>query len=129
MSELALELLNQLSEKIKSEETQKLEKKSTEDIIKSLPELNYTKAQQKQIKKHEDDVAKLISKAKIIKGTHRMIEAYEQIIAIPLVARYVVIGSSIKPHHGYSHFVNKLKKLMLFDKVKDNNRLQRSIKF
>ncbi len=133
MSELALELLNQLSNKLKSESIpiseQKTKEQIREEIIKSLPEPSYTKAQKKQIKKHEDEVAELILRAKKIGGTEKMIKNYQKIISMPLVARYVIIGSSVKPHHGYTDFVGKLKKLMLFDKVKDNDRLQRNIKF
>jgi hypothetical protein len=58
-----------------------------------------------------------------------MIEDYNKIINMPLPARYIIVGSSMNPHEGYSHFIGKLKKLMLFDKVIDNDILRRSIKF
>jgi hypothetical protein len=129
MSELALELLNQLSKKVKSENSrtseiaktsdnkQTSDKKAEREHLKSLPDPHYTKIQIKKIEKYEAEVAELVCKIKNLGKYEVMIDTYDSIMEMPRFVRYMISGSSIKRHPGYSHFIYTMKKLLLNDKL------------
>jgi hypothetical protein len=130
MSALALELLSQLPVKIDEKIKQKLEEKDKleEEIFKMLPEPNYTKNQMKQIRKQEVEVAKLILEIQDLPAIDGIMKTYRDVTSKPLILRYVVVGSSVEVHKGYQGFINCLKKLVLFNKVKHSERLRNCIK-
>ena len=124
MSELALELLTQLSQKLNTKTEEEGDK-----ISKCISEIKYTKAQNKQIRKQEMQVAKIMSEVAKFRNVQAIMETYHDILSKPLSFRYVTIGSSVKPHHGYVEFINAMIKLILFHKVKGSDRLRKCVKF
>lgn len=124
MSELALELLTQLSQKLNTET-----KGDDDKILRDISQIKYTKAQNSQIKKQEMEVAKIMSEIAKFTGVETIMETYHDILSKPLSFRYVIIGSSVIPHHGYVDFINAMKKLILFHKVKGSDRLRKCVKF
>src|SRR5438445_11498146 len=131
MSALALELLNQLPNDVELEIKQKSEErdKIKDEMFKAIPVLKYTKFQIKQIKKQETEVTELISQIKNLDGGNILIETYEDVISKPLCVRYTFLGSSIKIHEGYLHFIETVKKLILYNKIKHSNKLKKCVKF